>query len=63
MVHGMSGKKNAAKGKGFEKMIPVRASPDDIKKWKAHAAEKGCPLVDWVNQSLNEKMKMERDSK
>tara|TARA_R110000851_G_scaffold115283_2_gene241099 strand:- start:345 stop:530 length:186 start_codon:yes stop_codon:yes gene_type:complete len=56
-------KKNqyAAKGKGYDGRINIETVKAEKACYKAHAQSKGLTLTDWVNETLREKLKRDKE--
>ena len=58
--HGMTGKQNASKNKGYDDRINVQAVLAEKIKFKAHAKSQGKTFTDWVNKALRDQYELER---
>ena len=51
-----------ARHKGYDGRLNVEAVIAEKEQFKAHAKSKGKTLTDWVNESLRDKYRLEKDS-
>jgi hypothetical protein len=56
-------KKNqhAARGKGYDGLLNIQTVKAEKADYKAHADSEGLTLTDWVNETLREKLKRDKE--
>jgi hypothetical protein len=51
----------AAKGKGYDGLLNIQTVKTEKACYKAHAVSEGLTLTDWVNETLREKFKRDKE--